>query len=319
MLRVAVSGRTEPVACSPGSARRTGRGLYTDGTPARNTALDLDEPLSVAAASDGGLLLSTGEHIALLPPLGGGRRLGAALPAANLERVPRGWVVVDLTHEADVTVAVARRGRSATTLRAHLPQGRSRLRLPRRLGRGKYRLTLTARASGNRVAIDRLAVLGRHRLDLPVVRRALNGYDLGETGLGSTRCQRRSNLTATCRAKIYDVCCAIDRIRVRVRLRRDRLPSRPAAWSSAPRSWDSIERPRCVMTARRAGDVDGWFLRRYQAEAPLPKGSAQRVRLPPVARLLALDDSAEPGDLRCGPPDVLNGEIEVNRRPVSGE
>ena len=60
------------------------------------------------------------------------------------------------------------------------------------------------------------------------------------------------------------------------------------------------------------------LLRRDQAEA-VAKGICAARQAAPVARLLALDDSAEPGDLRCGPPDVLNGKIEVNRRPVSGE
>src|SRR5215218_4690979 len=62
----------------------------------------------------------------------------------------------------------------------------------------------------------------------------------------------------------------------------------------------------------------GWFLRRDQAEA-VAKGICAARQAAPVSRLLALDDSAELGDLRCGPLDVLNGKIEVNRRPVSGE
>src|SRR5690242_15900631 len=59
-------------------------------------------------------------------------------------------------------------------------------------------------------------------------------------------------------------------------------------------------------------------LRRDQAEA-VAKGICAARQAAPVARLLALDDSAEPGDLRYGPPGVLNKEIEVHRRPMSGE
>src|SRR3954454_25415101 len=64
--------------------------------------------------------------------------------------------------------------------------------------------------------------------------------------------------------------------------------------------------------------LPGWFLRRDQAEA-VAKGICAARQAAPVARLLALDGSAEPGDLRYGPPDVLDGKVEGNRRPVAGE
>src|SRR3954469_8889285 len=75
---------------------------------------------------------------------------------------------------------------------------------------------------------------------------------------------------------------------------------------------------RCRDMRRCRPDRPRSVLRRDQAEA-VAKGICAARQAAPVARLLALDDSAEPGDLRCAPPDVLNGKIEVNRRPVSGE
>src|SRR3954451_15125956 len=112
-----------------------------------------------------------------------------------------------------------RRGRALH----HLPAGRSELRLPNRLHRGEYRLTLSARGSDGRVAIDRLSVLGRHRLEVAIVERALSGYPLDGVALGVVRRQQRSRLQATCRGKLGDACCDLGPVRVRVQLRNDGL------------------------------------------------------------------------------------------------
>jgi hypothetical protein len=225
IYRVGLDGRAAPITCMPADASASGRDLYFDGASALRADLgSLGSRGGAAVTSDGGLLIATSGHVALVPPRGGGHRLAAALPAVNLQRVPMRRVVVALPHPADVKVTVRRRdGRTNATLQAPLAAGRHQLRLPHKLGRGEYRLTLVARTGDGRVAIDRLAVLGRHELDLGVVRRALDGYPWGEDQLGAPDCHRRSLVRASCRVTEYDVCCAIGHTTLSVRLRRDGL------------------------------------------------------------------------------------------------
>jgi hypothetical protein len=224
IYRVAADGRTTPITCTPVNASVTGRDVYWDGASARRADLGQLGPLAGAAVtSDGGLLIATRRHVALVPPEGGGQRLAAALPASNLARVPAGRVVVDLTQPANVALSVRRRGRTVVAMRTTVAAGRSDLRLPHKLSAGEYRVDLVARTMDGRVAVDRLAVLGRHLLDLGVVRRALEGYPVGEDALGGARCHRQTRLRSSCRVNEYDVGGVVDRFVIGVRLRRDGL------------------------------------------------------------------------------------------------
>jgi hypothetical protein len=225
IYHVGSDGRVAVIVCDRYDQYATGCEDYWDGAPAPKVELGpLGYPAGAAVTSDGGLLVATPRNVTFIPPRGGGQRLAAALPAANLARVPAGRVVVDLTLPADVTVSVRlRSGRTAATLRAHLESGRHELPLRRRLAGGEYRLNLIARGSDGQIAIDRLAVLGRHQLDLGVLRRALDGMLWTEdTSLGEAHCRRRARLRAFCRATQFGVEAA-GRVSFNVRLRRDGL------------------------------------------------------------------------------------------------
>jgi hypothetical protein len=216
-------GQFVPVACvvSPTSLPAPSD-VYWDGSLARRPRVAVGRAMAVT--SDGGVLIASDRHVALVPPIGGGQRLAAALPAANLYSVPHGRLIVALTRAAGVSLTVRRRdsGRVVERVRASLSARRSDLTLPHRLAAGEFRLDLTAHSPDGGVAVDSLAVFGRRRLELPAARRALSWRPIVEGNLGRASCRRRSTLRARCRARAYWVGevpegrCVID-----VRLRPD--------------------------------------------------------------------------------------------------
>ena len=215
------NGRAAPIACSQGDEPVGFRDVYWDGRRARAVNLPI---AGAAVTTDGGLLIATDRHVAVVPPRGGGRRLGAALPFDNLTRVSARRAVVHLTHSAEIALSVRRRGgRQVALINAKLTAGRHELKLPRKLGRGVHRLGLIARTPEGHVAIDRLAVLGQHRLELGLIRRTLRDFSWGETGLSVETCRRKSKTRARCRLAVSDASGVIDHTNVTVRLRRDGL------------------------------------------------------------------------------------------------
>ena len=79
---LSADGGLTPVMCvtSPLSSPAP-NDVYWDGGSALRPRTAVAD--SVAVTSDGGLLIKTPRHVALVPPLDGGRRLGAALPATK--------------------------------------------------------------------------------------------------------------------------------------------------------------------------------------------------------------------------------------------
>jgi hypothetical protein len=142
----------------------------------------------------------------MLAAPGRSQRFAVAVAPGTLLSVFGGRVMITATDAANVRVSVYRERRLVQETAGRVRPGENTLRLRRRLGGGVYDLRVLATTADDRIATDRLPVLGRPRLTIDYARRRIRREfadvfaDDGTGGLRLSDCRRDGPRRVYCRA-----------------------------------------------------------------------------------------------------------------------
>lgn len=204
VFHVSGSGQLTPMLCQDSPEPTDRFDTNIDGR--RASTIALATPGSLALTSDGTLLVSesgNGTFLAMLAPVGGGRRLAVAIAPETHATITRRRLVIAATHPAAVAIRVAHGRKTVITTRTTVPAGRSTLSLPGRVPAGDIDVFVSANADG-RLAADRLKTIvpGRRGLPIAPVRRLiLRAVALTVQDPKITGCKAISRSAVRCRLR----------------------------------------------------------------------------------------------------------------------